>query len=301
MPAILRKELADYFNSTRVLVLMLITVAISAGALYAASGSIERSPGTFGFMQLFTSSFIINIPDEINSYLIYPNMLTHIFIPILGILLGFNLVVKERSSHTLRRLLYQPVFRDNIISAKFLAGLFIIILVVVTSLLLILGFGIRMTGVPPTSSDLMRLLLFGVSTIVYGAFWMGLAMIFSTIFRRSSLALAIPVAIQVILGTYIFLLPRYLTTQSTALALMRISPTQWFNELSQVLLLPNWRGMGLITTPQNNLSYMLNNPLSVGQSLSVISPQLVGLLAIAIAVLAIVYVIFLKKTARPSA
>ena len=298
MPAILRKELADYLNSKRVLVLMLISVAIGVMALYGAYSVAKNSPAEFQFSQLFTSPAPLKVPEQLTSYLIYPNTLTYIFIPILGILLGFDAVNRERSSHTLRRLTYQPVYWDNIINAKFLAGLFIIIVAIATSLLLILGYGIRMIGIPPSSSELIRLFFFIIDAVVYGAFWMGLAMLFSTIFKRLYISLTIPVVVQVILGAYVYILPRYLSSQSMSLSLMRISPTQWFTESIMVILVPQWRGMGLVTAPQETSYFMMYNPLSIGQSLTIVWPQLIGVTAIAIVCLAITYALFMRKEVR---
>lgn len=298
MPAILRKELTDYFSSKRVLVLMLVMVAISVLTLYGAYSVVKDSPGQFQFYQLFTSPTSLKVPQQLSSYLVYPNMLTYIFIPILGILLGFDAVSRERSSRTLSRLMFQPIYRDNIINAKFLAGLFVMITAVATSLLLILGYGIRMIGVPPSSSELLRLFFFAVNTIVYGAFWMSLAMLLSTLFKRAYISLTIPVVIQVILGAYVYLLPRYLSSQSMSLTLMRISPTEWFTESSMVLLVPQWRGMGLVTASQETTYYMTYNPLSIGQSLAIVWPQLISLLAIAIVCFAVTYVLFIRKAVR---
>ena len=51
MLAMLRKELADSFNSTRFLVLYLLVLGLSALALYSASEGI-RGSGTEGFIFL---------------------------------------------------------------------------------------------------------------------------------------------------------------------------------------------------------------------------------------------------------
>ena len=53
-------------------------------------------------------------------------------------------------------------------------------LMVGTTILLVAGYGLRMIGVPPTAEEIIRIFLYIVLTVIYGAFWMGLVMLFST-------------------------------------------------------------------------------------------------------------------------
>ena len=114
MLAILRKELADYFNSFRFLILFLVMIAMSALALNTASNGI-RGAGNEGFifLRLFTTepswktlSFLFN----------YVNFIPLVFVPLFGILLGFDAVNRERASGTLSRILSQPIYRDGVIN-----------------------------------------------------------------------------------------------------------------------------------------------------------------------------------------
>ena len=183
MRAIVRKELADYFSSMRVFILIILALGISALALYQVSQGIRDAyADEFVFLKLFTTQ----LPGESsNAWLLtYTNILSMFFIPLMGIALGFDAVNRERVTGTLSRLIAQPVYRDNIINAKFIAGLFVIILIVVASVLLIAGYGIRMVGVPPSIEEVIRLFFFAFIMVIYGAFWMGLSMLFSTLFRN---------------------------------------------------------------------------------------------------------------------
>ncbi len=116
MLTIFRKELSDYFTSIRVLILFLLVFGASAAGLVAAQQGI-RGTGTetgFVFLKLFTTS-----GDVIPSLATFIALL----VPIIGIALGFDAINSERSSGTLSRILSQPVYRDNVINAKFLAGI----------------------------------------------------------------------------------------------------------------------------------------------------------------------------------
>ena len=121
MLAIIRKELADYFNSVRFLVLFLL-VLIAAVSGFTPSTRVSAPPleqsqavtnGGFVFLALFTSSF--------REYSLM-TLAIAIIIPIVGIALGFDAINSERTGGTLSRLLSQPVYRDSVINGKFVAG-----------------------------------------------------------------------------------------------------------------------------------------------------------------------------------
>jgi ABC-2 type transport system permease protein len=294
LAAILRKELTDYFSSVRMIVIMLLAVAGSALALYGAFNAIRGTLTDFAFLGLFSSQVLPSAPAVIATYTVYPNYMTNILLPLTGILLGINAVNKERSS--LNRLMYQSVYRDNIINARFLAGFFVIVIVVATSMLLISGYGLRMIGVPPNSEELLRLFVFAFTAVMYGAFWMGLTMFFSSVIKNRTVAWIIPVVIWVVLAACVFILPRFLSSQTTALALMRISPTEWFSESSMVLLVPQWSGMNYaVNATQELTKYMKFSPLTIGQSLAIIWMYIFGVTVGAIVCFGVTFTLFIRR------
>jgi ABC-2 type transport system permease protein len=314
MLAILRKELADYFNSIRFLVLFLLVLVASAFGLYAVQqgirATLEASKAVtdsgFVFLALFTSSYQ-NIPSLTFSI--------GLIIPIVGIALGFDAINSERSGGTMSRILSQPVYRDSVINGKFLAGIITMTIMVSTTLLLVAGYGLRMIGVPPTAYEIIRLFIYLVITVIYGAFWMGLAMLFSVVFRKAAGSLLIPLAIFLVLYFFWVMLglgpaiansmvpvgsESTLATQiknaELQLTLLRISPSYLFEEAYILLLAPVWKGMGVITVAQAN--YMIPNPLSLGQSLLVIWPHIVGLISLSAICFGISYIVFMKQEIR---
>ncbi len=314
MLAILRKELADHFTSVRFFVLFLLVLVASGFSLYAAHQGIRTTlaeseavtEGGFVFLALFTSSF--------HDYHIM-NLAICIIVPITGIVLGFDAINSERASGTLSRLLAQPVYRDSVINGKFLAGIIAMTLIVGTTLLLVAGYGLRMIGVPPTAEEIIRLFIYGVLTVVYGAFWMGLSILFSVVFRRAAGSIMVPLVIFLIF--YIFwvflgLGQEFVTaiapiTSDTDAAtqiqqaglqqtILRLSPSYLFQEAYIVLLVPIWKGLGAIT--YSDLSYMLPNPLSLGQSLLAIWPHLVGMVSLSAICFAVSYILFMRQEIR---
>ena len=296
MITIIRKELADYFTSIRFFILFLLVLLASAGGLYAAQQGIRGagSEGGFVFLRLFITSGQV-IPSLV--------FFVTFFVPIIGIALGFDAINSERSSGTLHRILSQPVYRDSVINGKFLAGIVTLAIMMATTLLIVAGYGLRMIGVPPTTEEIIRLFLYFVFIIIYGGFWMGLAILFSVLFRSVAISLLSSLALWIFFGNPVFnpytnfIVPAIAKTTDTALMLMRLSPYTLFSEATTVLLLPQWRGAALLTAGEE-ISYMLPNPLSLGQSMLVIWPQLTALIALTAICFAVSYVVFMRQEIR---
>lgn len=293
MTTILRKELADYFTSIRCLILFLLVFAASAVAIYAArQGIFEASlgPGPV-FIKLFTTG------EDMRSLAILIGFL----VPIIGIALGFDAINSERSSGTLNRILSQPIYRDSVINGKFLAGMVTLSIMIGAIMLLVGGFGLRMIGVPPTAEEIIRLFIYFISAVIYGAFWMALAVLFSVLFRSLAVSLLCPLAIWLLLGNpffnpYIRFVQAVADSIGAQLMLARISPYFLFEEATMVLLIPVWRGWGLLTA--GTTSPMMENPLSLDQSLLIVWPQLTVLIALTAICFAISYVVFMRQEIR---
>jgi len=314
MAAILRKELYDCFNSVRFFVLFLLVLVASGFGIYAAHQGIRAAlaesgavtEGGFVFLVLFTSSF--------HDYSIL-TLAICIIVPITGIVLGFDAINSERTGGTLSRLLAQPVYRDSVINGKFLAGIVALTIMVGTTLLLVAGYGLRMIGVPPTAEEIIRLFIYGVVTVVYGAFWMALAMLFSVIFRRAAGSMLVPLVIfLVVYFFWVFLglgedVAKAIApiTSGTDVAtqlqqaglqqnILRLSPSYLFQEAYIALLIPMWKGLGAIL--YSDLAYMLPNPISLGQSLLTIWPHLASLVSLSVICFGISYVTFMRQEIR---
>ena len=289
--------------------MLLLVFAISAMALHAAFLGIRGETDTqFVFLRLFTTS-----EQAIPALLNFPTIMALFFIPFIGIALGFDAVNSERTSGTLSRVLSQPVFRDNVINAKFLASIFTLAIMAATTMLLIAGYGLRIIGVPPSAEEFIRLFIYLVSIIIYGAFWLGLAILFSVLFRWVGSSLLISLAMWLFFGLfYIFMVAPALanalapTADGTTAALihnaqlqqllLRVSPNYLFLESSMVLLLPLVRTLGIVT--MGEAIYMIPNPLPLGQSLLLMWPHLTILISLTAICFAVSYVVFMRQEIR---
>jgi len=306
MRAILRKELADYFTSIRFIILFILILFASAAGLVAASEGIRGAnlPEGFVFLGLFTTSGSV-IPSLVT--------LIILLVPIIGIALGFDAINSERTGGTLSRILSQPVFRDSLINGKFLAGVVTLSIMVGTMLLLVSGYGLSMIGVPPTAEEIIRLFIYLFLTIIFGAFWMGLAILFSVLLRRIAASLLISLAFWLFFSIFILLIAPAIANALVPTAdgseaeiirntelhrmMLRFSPNTLFSEATTALLLPVIVGsLGVIT--QSQAAYMLPNPLSLGQSLLLIWPHITSLVSLSAICFAISYVLFMKQEIR---
>ncbi|MBL7210054.1 MAG: ABC transporter permease [Dehalococcoidia bacterium] len=301
--AVFRKELADHFSSKRFIILSLLIYFAGIATIYVAAQNI-RSEVTettqFIFLRLFTAG------GEITSFLFFVCLL----LPIVGIALGFDAINSERMSGNLSRLLSQPLYRDSVINGKFLAGLFTLAILVVSIVAIVAGLGLRMIGVPPSAEEVLRLFAFIFVSIIYGAFWMALAVLFSVFFNR--VATSVLASIGLWFFIFIFLLFGIagpiadgiipIDQNSTQQLLMRHyelqtminrgSPIFLYQEAVVVLLLPRtMAGFGVLPVD-------LPFPLSFGQSLLLVWPQITSLIALTALCFAVSYTKFMREEIR---
>jgi ABC-2 type transport system permease protein len=317
------KEVADHFTSWKGIILFLTIVLVSVFATLGPQGAIaglrqqlatpvQYGFGRFAFLYLFTTS------GEMPSFLWF---ICAFLVPIVGIVLGLDAINSEKNSGTLSRLLAQPIYRDAVINGKFLAGVVAIAIMLTTTVLIVSAIGLAVLGVAPSSEEIARLLLFWGISILYGAFWLGLAMLFSVYFR--SVATSAVCAI----GIWIFFFPwptggslmsmaarlvanvlapyqqvytaEWLRNAGIQITASRFSPTLLFGEAITVLLAPG------ATTARETLQLLtasgalwMPGAPSLSQSLLTVWPHLATIGGITALLFAISYVRFMREEIR---
>jgi ABC-2 type transport system permease protein len=311
LAAVFWKELADYFNSKRFIILSLLIYLAGIATIYVAAQNIRTGiteNTQFIFLRLFTVSGE-NLPFS------FPVFLS-LFIPIVGIALGFDAINSERTSGNLSRVLSQPLYRDSVVNGKFLAGLVTLSVLVAGIVILVGGMGLRMIGVPPTAEEILRLVGFILVSIIYGAFWMALALLFSVSFGRTATSALASIALWIFVFLFVSLIARAIAgavvpiDQNSSFDLIarndeiyrtisRISPSTLYGETVQVLLLPEM-GNPSATLMLLNIyaGGMSPTPLSLGQSLLLVWPQLTSLIALTALCFAGSYIKFMREEIR---
>jgi ABC-2 type transport system permease protein len=313
------KEFADHVMSVRFFVL-LIVLGLAAGIpLFLATQRIhDLASQVSGAQAVFLALFIVG-PQDVSIFGLDVNVQGFIGLaaPLLGIAFAFDAVNGERSQGTLPRLVAQPIHRDDVINGKFVASLAAITLVLLSVVLLISGFGLLRLGIVPAWGEVLRLIVWFVVTIAYVAVWLAFGLLLSVIVRRAATAALIGFGVWMAVAMFgRFLLNLVLgaiapVTDSTAVDralglyqlhafVLRLLPTTLYSEASSVLLNPSLTGtstpatLGQLTQAQQQIPTLL----SLDQSLLLVWPHVVALVALTVISFAIGYIQFMRQEVR---
>jgi len=310
MYAVFRKELADYLSSKRFGILFILILLAAVFAVYLAIQNIRGvvTPTTeFVFLKIFVAS-----GKTLPSFLFFISL----FIPIVGIAFGFDAINSERTSGNLSRLLSQPIYRDSVINGKFLAGLAVLSVMIASVIAIVAGLGLRIVGVPPNSEEILRLIAFVLISIVYGAFWMALSILFSIFFDRAATSMLASIALWIFFFFFMSMIAgaiadaRVPIDQNSSLEMIaknveiqgmlrRVSPCTLYGEATTALLTPELGSLNpaLLMISTLTAGRMLTS-LPFSQSLLLVWPQVVSIIALAAICFAISYIRFMKEEIR---
>lgn len=305
MRAIFWKELSDHFGRKRFNLMMgLVLVGVAWATFVDKSAVVTGGTGSF-YLDLFTTTF--GVPISLLSFLSF-------FGPIIGITLGFDSINSERTQGTLSRILAQPVYRDAVYNGKFLAGLFTLTIVVFSLGIAAVAVAMFRYGLPPSGDEVLRLIGFGFITVAYLAFWLALAMT-ASIFLRNAVASAL-VSIGIWIGISFFVVFASSTIadrvvpdvedavdqarhSNVQLWVGRISPERLFSEATGTLLDPiGGRFLNPFGVAPERLEGLLRSPVSAGQSLQLVWPHIVVLIAMIASLMSVSYARFMREEIR---
>jgi ABC-2 type transport system permease protein len=169
------KEMGDHFGSKRFLILFGLILLLSSLTAYQGVEYIKDNTDA-GFVNIFSGtgpsfSFI---------------QIMVFFGPLLGLVLGFDAVNKERANGTLSILLGQPIYRDSVVNGKFIAGVVALSTLTVSTIGIMTGLAIPMLGFAPTMVEIPKILTLILLTILYLVFWLSLGILYSVLARKTS-------------------------------------------------------------------------------------------------------------------
>jgi ABC-2 type transport system permease protein len=314
------KEFAEHLLSMRFLASLIVLGLAGVVTIYAVSGTIREAASNLpqtatGPIPVFTFLFTLSPTTSGAFGQQFPSFaqLVALLGPAFGIAFGFDAVSSERADGTLPRLVSQPIHRDDVINGKFAAGLAVVALILGVVVVLLSAVGIVRLGIAPTGDVGFRLLTWYLLVVLYIAFWLALATLASVVFRRAATAALVVIAAWLILtffGSQIiaiiagFIAP--VSTDSTTaeqlanaqltVQLGRLSPISLFTEMTQAILDPTVRSLDVrLSDPSGRTIASL---LPYGQSLLIIWPHIVGLIAATAACFAGGYILFMRQEVR---
>jgi ABC-2 type transport system permease protein len=309
--AVFRKEMADNFASKRFLIMFALILLAGMSATYTAAQAIRTAVPTsssgstpFVFLLLFTVS-----AGMLPSFTSFVSFLG----PLVGLSMGFDAINGEYARGTLSRILSHPIFRDSVINGKFLARVGTIAIMLVSISLVLAGLGLRLIGVPPSAEEILRLLFYLIIAVVYVAFWMSLAILFSILFRQAATSALAGIAVWIFCTFFMSMIagttaqalvpvdqqnPQTVIAQVDAsMAISRLSPVTLYQEATGIILDPSARTLSPLVMQSEQIG-MVPGSLKLGQSLLLVWPQMVGLVTMTMICFAISYARFMRQEIR---
>ena len=315
MFTIFRKELSDHFTSTRFLITFALILMVAVVTTYMVGANLREAleglaKPSHVFLLLFTTSGQFFSLVQFIAF----------FGPLIGIILGFDAINRERHGNTLSKLVSQPIYRDAVINGKFLAGVTTVTLMLTSLLLLITGLGLITVGVVPGWDEVGRLAVYLAVSIAYVSFWLGLAILFSILFRSLATSALAAVALWIFFSFFMGfgadLLanafapvdnPRdpeqLVANQRVADSASLASPVVLYSQATSTILDPfrRTRKSLVMVGPMEKLSMeRFQNPLPLGQSLLVVVPYLTLMAGLTVICFGLSYLTFLRQEIRPS-
>ncbi|MCR5330431.1 MAG: ABC transporter permease [Lachnospiraceae bacterium] len=314
LTALYQKEMADHVTSKRFIIILILVIAMTIASVYGAVTGIKSAlkdtdsfDTGFMFLKLFTMG-----GSSIPSYM----SLIALIGPFIGLILGFDSINAEKNNGTLNRLVSQPIYRDSIIIGKFLASSTLIAVMVLSTGIAVGCAGFLATGILPSGEEISRILIYLVYTIIYICFWLAMSMLFSVFTRHATTSALASIALWLFFAIFMSLLAGILANAvypvntdyqqsinafdnyNMDLNLNRFSPYYLYSEAGSVLMNPAARAINAISYAQ--LVGALSSYLPLGQSLLLVWPHLVGLLALTLAAFTISYIGFMRQEIRSS-
>ncbi len=313
--AVFKKELCDHFSSYRFVILFALIAMVSFISSYMAGihmkENLEVLANTrFPFLMLFSATGALFSMVQFVAF----------FGPLIGLVLAFDSINRERADGTLIKLISQPIYRDAVINGKFLAGVATITIMLIAIVLVISGLGLVIVGIVPGIEEIWRLFVYLIISIFYISFWLAISILFSISFKSIATSSLASIALWIFLSFFVSLganvvadsiapvdrqkepNPEMIIKNIRIREMVSLcSPMVLYSEATQTIIDPmrkTTRSVVLMGPMEELLSSRFQNPLPLGQSILVIFPHMTALIALTLICFAISYVIFMVQEIR---
>ncbi|UCG06543.1 MAG: ABC transporter permease subunit [Desulfobacterales bacterium] len=313
LKTIIKKELADHFSSYRFTIIFALIAMLSLITAYMVGLNIKNelagvAKPRFIFLMLFTSSGALFSLVQFVAF----------FGPLVGLVLGFDTINRERNEGTLSKLLSQPIYRDVVINGKFLAGVVMIAVMMISIVMVITGLGLLIMGIVPGFEELWRIFLYLIISIIYISLWLGVAILFSIVFRSTATSALAALAMWIFFSFFVSLGANILanalssdTTESDPDKVMTrakivkafslTSPMELYTDATATIIDPMRKSTRSMVSmgPLESISMArFSGPLPLSQSILIVVPYIISLIAIAVICFAISYTVFMRQEIR---
>jgi ABC-2 type transport system permease protein len=232
-----------------------------------------------------------------------------VFLPLLGITLGFDRIVKEKRNASLNVLLAQPIYRDSIIAGKVLGAMITLILVIFISMIASIGTMLLVSGIPIAAEDFTRIFLFALISYLYLSVFLMLGVFISTISKNTinslSYGICIWLACCVVFGGFIMVISTMYTGQSILdmdnneqvinvnAQLQKLTPVHYYSEL--VIGHPCMTWGGFSKSDPDRIQGIFDANYSIGQWFKESVTDLIILISMILILFTASFVSFLRQ------
>ena len=313
LKTIIKKELADHFSSYRFTIIFALIAMLSLITAYMVGINIKNelagvAKPRFIFLMLFTSTGTLFSLVQFVAF----------FGPLVGLVLGFDTINRERNEGTLSKLLSQPIYRDVVINGKFLAGVVMIAVMMISIVLVITGLGLLIMGIVPGVEELWRIFTYLIISIIYISLWLGVAILFSIVFRSTATSALAALAMWIFFSFFVSLGANVLanalssdTTESDpdkflqrakiVKAFSLTSPMELYTDATATIIDPmrkSTRSMVSVGPMESISMARFSGPLPLSQSILIVVPYIISLIAITVICFAVSYTVFMRQEIR---
>jgi ABC-2 type transport system permease protein len=313
------KEFADHLHSLRFGILFVVLGLAAVVPLYFVASTLRTvAEQASEARSIFLALFVFNAQPASGFTIPAVYGFVGIVAPLLGVAFGFDAINAERSDGTLPRLLSQPIYRDHVIIGKFVAGLAVIMLVLVSVVVLISGFGIVRLGIVPDAQAILRVVAWLGFTIIWVSLWLAFGLLLSVVIRRAATAALAGFGVWVLLQVFGQLIvglvagviaplasatsdQSYLDLKNLSDGINRLLPLTLYQEGSSVLLNPTKVTVGQLAPTLGQVAQQQQqfpSLLALDQSLLLVWPHIAVLVILTLGCFALAFVKFMRQEVR---
>jgi ABC-2 type transport system permease protein len=311
------KEFADQLRSARFVVLLFVLGIAAVIPMYFTADAIRTAASNITDRSSLFLSLFAYAPTAASTGIQIPAAVDFVRLvgPLLGVAFAFDAINGERAGGTLPRLMSQPIYRDDVINGKFAAALSVIGLVLVVIVGVIAAFGIIRLGIAPTAEEILRLAVWVIVTFLYISIWVAFGVLLSVLTRSAATSALIGFGLWVVVTIFGGFITQFvgglvapasgtLDQQAAAAALQqtitRLNPSTLYNEATTAVLNPQVAAVSNPSTIGGFEQAFQRVPSlqSFEQSLLLVWPHMVTMLAIMALFFAIAYIRFMRQEVR---
>ncbi|MFB6180853.1 MAG: ABC transporter permease [Candidatus Nanohalobium sp.] len=173
------KEIRDSFSSKKFLAVLGLFIAISMFSVFMDAQMYQSQVSNVSSLEAGA------VPEKPSLVHVFHNLFSFnlpLTAALLGLMLSYDYISSERNEGTIELLLSYPIYRDEIVNGKLVAGIFTVAFSLLIALSMSTGLAVFMLKQIPSLQALTRLSFVWLGTVIYITFFLSLGTFLSTVF-----------------------------------------------------------------------------------------------------------------------